>query len=210
MNLKEAFHYQNYLDILANEAKLYLSSFENCTLLTQTHHKSKANPEAQDEVRTTEQIRENWNTHKDVDRVVDFYMDIIKEKHTLAILIARVKAEASFMMDAELSINKMRQEAFLALNALARRSRATHRTTKGSGYKFNAEGNQITYYYDVEEVIEPAFDPKAVKANSRKLQDEADAISTQADAFLINSDVKFEPHYRPGDTFEDAFDIFIS
>ena len=208
MNLKEAFRYQNHLDILAGEAKLYLASSDNCTLLTQTHHKSKVYPEAEDEVRATDQIRDNWSTHKDVMQVAKFYVDLIREKHTLSLLIAKVKASHTFMMDAELSTNKLRQEVALVLNSVTRKNRATRRTTRGSAYKFNAEGNQVPYYYDIDETVEPAFDPKELKAMARALQDEANAISSQADAFLVNTEVEFEPRYSTGDTFEDAFEHF--
>ena len=210
MNLKEAFRYLNHLDRLAQEAKMYLLSRENCTLVTQTHRKSKVNAEAQDEILTTEQIRDNWNMHKDVMQVADFYIDLIREKQELSLLVARIKAEHEFRMDAELSANKLRQEVAAALQQVTRSNRPTRRITRGSAYKFNAEGNQVSYYYDIEESTEPAFDPKALKEKARDLQEKADAVSAEADAFLVNTEVSFEARYSVSDTFDDAFERYIA
>lgn len=210
MNLKEAFRYQNYLDRLAADAKSYLLNRENCTLVTQTHRKSKANPDSQDETLSTEQIRDNWNMHKDVMQVADFYMDLIREKHDLGLLIARIKAAHEFRMDAELSANKLRQEAATVLQTVTRGNKPSRRITRGSAYKFNAEGNQITYYYDIEEATDPAFDSKVLKEKARVLQEEADAVSAEADAFLVNTEVVYEPRYSVTDNFDDAFERFIA
>lgn len=210
MNMKEAFRYLNCLDRLAQEAKMYLLASENCTLVTQTHRKSKANAEAEDEVLTTEQVRDDWNMHKDVMQVADFFIDLVREKQELSLLIARIKAEQKFRMDAELSANKLRQEAAATLQQVVRGNRPTRRTTRGSAYKFNAEGNQVTYYYDIEESTEPAFDPKGMKEKARELQEKADVVSAEADAFLVNTEVAFEARYSVSDTFDDAFEHFIA
>jgi len=210
MNMKEAFRYLNHLDRLAQEAKAYLLFRENCTLVTQTHRKSKANSEVQDEVLTTEQIRDNWNMHKDVMQVADFYIDLIREKQGLSLLIARIKAEHEFRMDAELAANKLRQEVAATLQLVARNNRPTRRITRGSAYKFNAEGNQVTYYYDIEESTEPAFDPKEMKEKARVLQEKSDVVSAEADAFLVNTEVSFDARYSVSDTFDDAYERFIA
>ena len=210
MNLKEAFRYLNHLDQLAQEAKIYLLCKENCTLLTQTHRKSKVNPDVQDEVLTTEQIRDNWNMHKDVMQVVDFYIDLIREKHELSLLIAKIKSENEFRMDAELSANKLRQEVSKVLQNVTIINRASRRITHGSAYKFNTDGNQVSYYYDIEEASEPAFDIKALKEKARALQEESDAVSAEADSFLVNTDVIYTPRYSVSDTFDDAFEQFIA
>jgi len=150
MNLKEAFRYLNHIDRLTQEVRNYLTTRENCTLVTQVHRKSKVNADAQDEVLTTEQIRDNWNTHKDIMQVADFYIDLIREKHELSVLVAKVKAEQTFCVDAEVLTNKLRQETLAVLLNMTRNNRATRRITRGSAYKFNAEGNQVSYYYDIE------------------------------------------------------------
>ena len=210
MNMKEAFRYLNHLDRLAQDTKVYLLNKENCTLVTQTHRKSKVNTEAQDEVLTTEEIRDNWNMHKDIMQVADFFIDLIREKQELSLLVARIKAEQEFRMDAELSANKLRQEVAGTLQMVTRCNRPTRRITRGSAYKFNAEGNQVSYYYDIEESTEPAFDAKELKEKARILQEKADAVSAEADAFLVNTDVPFEPKYGVTDEFDEAFERFIS
>lgn len=210
MNLKEAFRYLNHLDRLAQETKAYLLSRENCTLVSQIHRKSKANAEVQDEVLTTEQIRDNWNMHKDVMQVANFYIDLIREKQELSLLVAGIKAKYEFRMDAELSANKLRQEVAATLVQVTRSNRPTRRITRGNAYKFNAEGNQVSYYYDIEESTEPAFDPKTMKEKARGLQEKADAISAEADAFLVNTEVSFSAGYSVSDTFDDAFERFVT
>jgi len=50
---------------------------------------------------------------------------------------------------------------------------------------------------------------KAMKEKTGLLQQEADAVSAQADALLINTEVVFEPRYSVADTFDDAFERFI-
>lgn len=209
MNMKEAFRYLNHLDRLATEARNCLSIRENNTLVTQTHLKSRVNPEAKDEVLTTEQIRDDWSLHKDVMQVAAFYADLLREKLELSLLVARIKAEQTFRMDAELSANKMRQDLACTLNLVGRDSKPSRRVVKGTAYKFNAEGNQVSYVYDIEEVTEPAFDAKALKAMAREVQQTADAVSAQADALLVNTGVDYQPRYSVSDSFDDAFERFV-
>lgn len=210
MKLKEAFRYMNYLDSLNRESRRYLTSRENSTIITETHYKSKANPEAADEVLTNKQLRENWNQHKDIMLMVAFCLDLLREKRELSVAVAKVKAEQEFRLDTELAINKARQELLSELKMTVRSSASGKRIRSDKAYKFNAEGNQVPYYYQVEETVEPAFDVQRLKAKIRELQNTADEVSAEADAVLVNTEIAFNPKYNLSDTFDDAFEAFLA
>jgi hypothetical protein len=74
----------------------------------------------------------------------------------------------------------------------------------GTSTKFNEEGNQVKYTYDIKEVTTIDFDRNAVKAIVSRLRQEVDSTSTQIDLMQLNTMVDFETIYEIGDSLEDA------
>lgn len=74
----------------------------------------------------------------------------------------------------------------------------------GSGYRFNAEGNQVSYRCDLKKVITINFDRNKVKKFAASLNKQADAISAELDKCLVNTEVAFEPPFDVNDTFAEV------
>ena len=208
MNLKEAFRYSNHLDSLLMSAEMYLANSTQTVEVTQTHHRSKVDPEATDEVITSEKLYPNRGTHFPVDDVIGFMFDVLQEKIELSSEINNAKRFASFQLDHQLACNKAMQRIAHRLGNLAN-TRITSHTLTGTGRRFNAEGNQITYSYDIEEVQALAFDKDEVRRASKEMLAKADEISNQAECFMLETVVSLEPSFSVNDSFEESMEIYI-
>ena len=78
------------------------------------------------------------------------------------------------------------------------------------GYKFNAEGNQVPYYYNVEDTMEELFDREQLKALLKRLTTESDELSAKIELAYVTGEVNFEPTFDIGDSFEDSMEIFLN
>lgn len=199
MNLKESYRYANYLDRLLDTAYAYLRNKSFVTTTTQNHLRSKANSEAEDETIDVQKPYDVAFTPMDV---VNFAAKALAEKERLADAIAAAKANTEINIDNAVALNKKKQGFASVLNAMAD-MKASERTVPGSGFKFNAEGNQVKYYYDVAETTMIDFDRNDVRNLARKYLREADAISAKLDAIEINTMLDFTPSYDVNDSFED-------
>ena len=74
----------------------------------------------------------------------------------------------------------------------------------GSGYRFNAEGNQVSYRCDLKKVTTINFDRNKVKKFAASLNKQADTISAELDKCLVNTEVAFEPPFDVNDTFAEV------
>lgn len=206
MNLKEAFRYQNFLDTMLNGAIAYLSVPQNIIEYTHIHHKHHVNPDVEDEVETHEQLYPSAQLYV-IDEIVDFTMAVMQEKENLSLAVTRAKQFSGFAVDHEIAINKTRQLLARAMNALAR-IKTTTRTTKGTGFRFNVEGNQVSYIYDVEEDQRLRYEPAGIKQLARDLLSKADLVSSDAEKFMVDTLVDFDPAFDVNDTFDEAFQAY--
>ena len=71
------------------------------------------------------------------------------------------------------------------------------------------DGNQVSYYYDVEVSKELAYDRNAAKRIMKDIIREADETSAKIDAAMISTMVDFEEPFDVNDTFEDVMTEFI-
>ena len=78
MNLKESFRYQNFLEGLMVAACDSLTNREHTMIVTKTHLRNKANPEADDVV---EQV--DFGKFYKNDDVLDFMLKLVEEKYNL-------------------------------------------------------------------------------------------------------------------------------
>jgi hypothetical protein len=204
MVLKEAFRYQNYLGSLIDSARSYLNYTDNVTSKKQEHYRKKSNPEANDEVIEVPKRSELEYTPN---QIVDFLINILSEKEKLSIAIDSAKNTAQINIDSSIAMNKQKRTVINSLTTIAN-LKANERVTKGSDYKFNQEGNQVPYYYDIKEVTTIDFDRNKVKAIIKKLRNETDDISNTIDKLQVEIEVEYSPIYDLNDSFEDALEIF--
>lgn len=90
------------------------------------------------------------------------------------------------------------------------RFKGTKRTERGTDYKFNAEGNQTPYYYDIEVVTSENFDRAKAKAAAQSVIAKADEVSVAIDTALINTWVEYEAPFNVNDSFDDAMVTFLA
>lgn len=204
MNLKEAFRYQSFLDDLMSDAKRAITASANATKVVEHHKCSKANAEAKDFDETTEPTGELFEC-KDL---MAFMATLVEEREKLGKAITAAKAKADIDIDAAAEANKFRRVYAESLRSMLRYTDSV-RKTQGTGYRFNAEGNQMPYRYDIEVEISVAFDRAEAKKTMLDALKMADEVSHQIDAIKVNTEVAdYEPPFDVNGSFADAMETF--
>lgn len=206
MYLKEAFRYQNYLNELISATTNYLGSGQYTTKTVQEHLRKKANPDAENETIDLSAERALAYT---ANQMVDFLQHLIDEKQKLTKAISEAKKGCSIDIDAEVANNRIRQNVAATLSRMGN-MKPSERMTRAYAYKFNAEGNQVQYAYEVKEVTTIDFDRNKVKGISKKLIQCADEASTAIDKAMVELVVDYAPNYSVNDSFEDAIEQFLT
>ncbi len=206
MNLKEAFRYQNKLQSLMDEAQGILNSDDNVTKVESTYLRHKVMAEAEDETVLVVPETEYGDQITDIAR---FLLYLLDEKSRLFAAIRKAKDALDVDMDSEVSLNAVRQSiarTFKRMNDLRNSEQTIH--NGGTGYRFNAEGNQVTYRCDVKRVTTINYDRKIIRAELGKLNQKADETSTKLDLCLVTSAVEYEPPFDVNASFAEAFETF--
>ena len=202
MNLKEAFRYQNKLQRLMEEAQYILAKDRNVTKVENTALRHKVNPEAEDE--TTVEMPDTEYAEQITDVAV-FLMFLLGEKERLSRAIRTAKQGMDMDFDGEVSLNAKRQE-----NAGIFRHMGEIRCSEnllsgaGVGYKFNAEGNQVSYRCDLKKVTSINFDRNKVRAYAAGLHKKADQISAELDRCMVNTAVSYDAPFDVNDSFAEV------
>ena len=204
MNLKESFRYQNFLENMLAYAGNSLTDREHSLTITKNHLRKKANAEAEDMMETVDVGAFFKN-----DDVLKFMTMLVEERSKLTNAIGKAKASIGFDLDAAIETNKFRQTVANRVKTMLRFT-ASKRTERGTDYKFNVEGNQTQYYYDIEVKANEAFDRSVAKDTMRKLILEADKVSAEIDSAMINTMVEYDAPFNVNDSFEDVMTDFLS
>lgn len=208
MVLKEAFRAQNYLENLINRGLAFLTNADNVTTKKQEHMRKKVNADAEDEVIEVQKSMIFENDKITPNIVIDFIMDVMTEKEKLTSAITAAKSTAEIDIDASIALNKSRQSIAGVLNLMAG-MKANERTCIGRDYKFNADGDQVSYVYNISEITTIDFDRNKVKSLAKKLNRDSDDVSTKLDALNVTVNVDYTPKYEIGDSLEDCLNVFL-
>lgn len=203
MNLKESFRYQNFLESMMRFASASIQNREHCLEVTKTHCRSRVNPDTTDVTEVVE-IESFFSN----DSVLAFMRWLVDEKEKLTQAIGVAKASIGFDIDAAIETNKFRQSVNNAIRSMLRCS-PYKRTEQGRDYKFNNEGNQMAYIYEIEVIAEDAYNRDDAKAIMRSMISNADKVSADIDAAMINTKVDYTPVFDVNETFEDVMAEFI-
>lgn len=202
MNLKEAFRYQNKLQHLMDEAVSILSWEKNVTKVENTLLLHKVNPDAQDEV-TLDLPATEYAEH--ITDVAVLLMFLLEQREKLSFAIRQAKQRMTMDFDGEVSLNAKRQEIAAIFRRMSQiRCSENLYPGAGTGYKFNAEGNQVSYKCDLKQVTTINFDRKRIRLYAAGLNRMSDLISAQLDRQLVNTEVDYEPSFDVNDTFQDV------
>ena len=202
MNLKEAFRYQNKLQWLMTEAEEILRRDRNVVKVEQTALLHKVNPDAVDE--TTIEPADTVYADQITDIAV-LLMFLLGERERLSRAIREAKKAMDMDFDGEVSLNTRRQElASIFRNMVQLRSSETVISGGGVGYKFNAEGNQVSYRCDLKTVTTINFDRSKIRSYAAALSRKADEISADLDKRMVNTEVSYEPPFDVNETFAEV------
>ena len=207
MNLKEAFRYQNKLQSFMDEAQEILDRDSNVTKVENTHLRHKVMAEAEDE---TIVITPDTEYYEQITGIAQFLLYLLGEKEALFAAIRKAKDALDMDMDSEVSLNAARQSiarTFKRMNDL--RSSEQLLSGGGTGYRFNAEGNQISYCCDVKRVTTINYDRKVIHAALSKLNRQADETSNRLDLCLVTSKVDYTVPFDVNASFAEAFEIYL-
>ena len=208
MNLKEAFRYQNKVQSLMDEAQGILARDKNVVQVENTTLLHKVNSDAVDE--TTLEAPETEYADRITD-VAAFLMFLLGERERLSYAIRAAKQSMDMDFDGEVSLNTKRQELAAIFRHMAQiRSTENLYPGAGIGFKFNAEGNQVTYRCDLKKVTTINFDRNKVRAYAAALSKKSDQVSAELDRRVVNTEVAYEPLFDVNDTFADVLDWFMA
>lgn len=206
MNLKEAFRFQNKLGALMDEAQSILSLDSNITKVENTFLRRKVFESAENETVVDTPPTEFADR---ITELVSFLVYLMAQREALCKAIHAAKNSLPIDMDSEVGLNAKRQEIARALKRMADvRNSEVVINDGGTGYRFNQEGNQVTYRCDVKRVTTINFDRKAVRNAAAELTRKADAVSSELDRCLVNSTVSYEAPFDVNDSFAEIFTTF--
>ncbi len=207
MNLKDAFRAQNKLQSLMDEAGEILQDRGNTLKVTTTHLRSKVMPEAQDAV-TEDAAPSEYAEH--INQVAAFLMAMLAEREKLSAAICAAKSKLPLDMDSETGLNRVRQELAGIFRRMAvLRSSEVVLSNGGSGYRFNGEGNQVSYRCDAKRVTTINFDRNKIRGMATELGRKADEVSAKLDQCLVNTEVDYTLPFEMNDSFDVILSDFI-
>ena len=208
MNLKEAFRFQNKLQSLMYEADNILSSPSNITKVETTLLRHKVMPEAEDETSFDLPTSEY---SKQITEVAEFLLYLLKEREKLcaAVNVSKATLNLPAGLDGEVGLNSKRQEiANLFRRMTALRNSEVLMQGGGTGYRFNADGNQVAYRCDCRRVTTINFDRNKIRKMCADLSRKADETSAALDAALVNTEVEYTVPFDVNLSFADVFELY--
>lgn len=208
MNLKEAFRFQNKLQSMMDEAQSILGSTANITKVQNTYLRKKVMPEAENETTIDAPATEY---SEQITLVAEFLLHLLSEREKLSVAIFQAKAGLNLPagLDGEVGLNSKRQEvAGLFRRMAGLRSSEVLIPNGGTGYRFNNEGNQVSYRCDVKRVTTINFDRNKIRKMCGDLSKKSDEVSAALDSVLVNTQVEYTVPFDVNDTFAEAFEAF--
>ena len=199
MHLKESYRYANYLDSLLTRAYAYLGNTGFVTTTVEEHLRKQSNPDVENE---TIEVQKPFDVEFLPNDVIDFVVKVIEEKDKLSDAIAEAKSTTEINIDNAISMNKKKQGFVSVLNGIADIKPSETKTTSKS-YKFDINGEQKPYVYDVNRKTSIDFDRTDVRNLIKKYLKETDEISSKLDLIEITTQVDIEPRFDVNDKFEE-------
>lgn len=212
LNIKEACRYQNFLDSVINTLSGYIRDTDNAIKITEIHLKSKNNSDAKDEIldKTTE--RQFDCSVVDIAYLIN---NLIGEKCKLSNAIEHAKRgivinvdNQEFTLDSALE-NAKRCRALSGNIKVLTNLKSRGSKKSGSDYKFNVEGNQVRYVYDVEVVTTIDYDRNNIIKLYKKLVDKADKLSNKIELAMLQDVVDYEMIYDLHDSVEEIVEKYL-
>ena len=150
---------------------------------------------------------------ENITEMAEFLLFLLDEREKLSAAIhqAKVSLPLGAGLDGEVSLNGKRQEIATLLRHMAGlRNGEVLISNGGVGYRFNNEGNQVSYRCDVKRVTTINFDRNKIRKMCADLSKKSDETSAALDAALVNTPVEYETPFDVNETFAEAFEAHMS
>jgi len=214
ISLKESFRTLVYIDKTISSLTSYLSNKNNSISVIESHLKEKSNPEAQNEELDTTTIRE-YPDASTVD-IINLVGKLISEKIKLEIsveiakrnILIETKDNNNLSLDSAISNAKQSRNLAGVLNSLIN-IKTDEKKTIGTGFKFNQEGNETSYRYDVVVTKTINFDRNIVNDNYKSLLEKADKLSISIEKSMMEEIVEYEFPYSIHDSTADVVSKYL-
>ena len=207
MNMKEAFRIQNKLQHIIDEAQATLGSDRNITKVENTYRRKKVWSEAEDETTVEAPVTDYADR---ITEMVEFLMYLLSEKEALCAAIRTAKSTLPVDIDSEVSLNSTRQSIANTLRHMnSLRSGEVVVAGGGTGFRFNAEGNQVSYRCDVKRVTTINFNRNTVKKLLAELNRKSDEVSGEVDRCLVMTEVSYICPFDVNESFDEVFEQYL-
>lgn len=207
MNLKEAYHYQNFLDKLITDAELLLSERSYITTTVQTHKIKEAANSGEDKTNIMPKPIE-INVEPKV--VIDLVVKFLEEKKKLSDAIVNAKKSAEIDIDSSIAINKKYHDFISVLNRMVN-IKAQEKETNGIGYRLNpTSGSQEKFTYTIIEKTTIDYPRDDVRGLIKKYNKLADEVSARLDLIELTTEVNYTPIWDVIDTFENIVEDVVA
>ena len=139
-----------------------------------------------------------------------FLMAMLAEREKLSAAICAAKSRLPLDMDSETGLNRVRQELADIFRRMAvLRNSEVVIANGGSGYRFNGEGNQVSYRCDAKRVTTINFDRNKIRGMATELGRRADEVSAKLDQCIVNTVVDYSLPFEMNDSFDVILSDFI-
>lgn len=215
MNLKQAFHYQNKLREWLQEATQMLSFPQNLVTNKRKLLFSKVDNTLQD--------KEEDGPGKLImlqdetpEQCMDFAIFLLDEIKEITRAIRKTKDYRAYgeedHVDDAVYINKLRRGIMSVITdkILSVRDEQHVRVHGGTGYRFNAEGNEVSFRCDLIETSTVNYDRQKMISLLSTLQSKADKVTNYVEKAMITCEVDYDPPIDESLDFHDALQTFLT
>lgn len=206
ITLKKSFELQNYLKGLFDATLSVLAYQDNTTITKQEHMRKKVYSEGQDE--TVFKPKRNEYDFS-INALIDFACYVQDEMAGLAFAINAAKHSGVNDFDGMIAVNNQKRKLLDRMISMSN-IKPRESVVRGSAYKFNADGDQVTYIYDIKEVTTIDFDRNKTKGIASRLRRELDETSTTIDRMQLSIYVMHDTVFEIGDSLEEAVEKWMA
>jgi len=206
LSLKESFRQLNFLEKNISTLSRSLSNTSNAITIKEIHQKSKVNQDAEDE--TIDMTAERIYPNASIVDIAFLVKQLVDQKLELSLAIETAKKSlildwtengVNLTLDSAIEYAKKSRELANNLKSLVDIKSSEEKKT-GSAYKFNVEGNQVSYRYDILKTNTIDFNRNHVNDLYKKLLNKADTLSTQIESAMLQNIVEFNGLYDVHDS----------
>jgi hypothetical protein len=132
-----------------------------------------------------------------VNTLLDFAIHLIDEKEALSASISAAKKNCAVDIDSVIAMNHTRQNAKLMFDRLSG-LKSREANISGRDYRLNNDGNQVSYVYNIKEVVTIDFDRNKVKGIAKALAMKSDDISAtySIDCCRVRPEIRHQRQVR--------------